>query len=169
MQTDYAGIDYSAGVENRDKETGIHYGVISQHSLHPESANDIYFKGSVYTPYCPKCGNEIAEENAEEGYTCECGYEIKYSEEMYGDEPSYIDHDSGDGIRITGCLDSDFMILKSPYYTHAQFCSPCVPGAGNLNSPCPNGPKTYCLPSDYFGDEGAPYPIFLVETNERVS
>lgn len=30
------GIDYGLGQSNIDKETGIRFGVISQHSLHPE-------------------------------------------------------------------------------------------------------------------------------------
>lgn len=40
-----------------------------------------------------------------------------------------------DGYKITKCLDNDLMILKSPFFTYAQFCSPCVPGACNLDSP----------------------------------
>lgn len=36
---------------------------------------------------------------------------------------------------MTDCLDNDAFIIKSPYYTYAQFCSPCVPGAGNLDNP----------------------------------
>src|SRR5690606_21275898 len=39
-----------------------------------------------------------------------------------------------DGYKITGCLDFDLFVLNSPYFTFAQFCSPCVPGAGNLDS-----------------------------------
>ena len=60
------------------------------------------------------------------------------------------------------------MILKSDYYTHAQFCSPCVPGAGNLDSPCDSGEKAYCLGHDWFEDGIAPYPVYRVSDNARI-
>ncbi len=38
----YVGIDYgSIAGSNRDPKTGIHYGVISQNSINPESLNDM--------------------------------------------------------------------------------------------------------------------------------
>lgn len=70
---------------------------------------------------------------------------------------------------IYDCLDSDVMIVKSPYYTFARYCSPCVPGAGNLNSADPEGVKTYCLGHDWFEGGKAPYPVYRVDTNELVS
>ena len=86
-----------------------------------------------------------------------------------------------DGYKITKCLDCDLMILKSPFYTYAQYCSPCVPGAGNLNHPfdgpienwCKAAeeagfPKVFCLGHDWFDDNTAPYPVFSVATNEQV-
>lgn len=69
---------------------------------------------------------------------------------------------------MTDCLDSDVMVLKSPYYTFACYCSPCVPGAGNLDSADPQGVKTYCLGHDWFEDGAAPYPVYRVDTNELV-
>lgn len=98
-----------------------------------------------------------------------------------------------DGILAENCLDNDCCITKSPYYTYAPFCSPCVPGAGNLNDTHDNlptfvrnaiikhdecagqflglqvfGVKTYCFDKSWFQDEECPYPYWSVETNELV-
>lgn len=68
--------------------------------------------------------------------------------------------------------DSDVFVLKSPYYTRAEFCSPCAPGAAYLRSPTTNGdgPRAYCLHADCFDrhGEGCPYPIWEVATNRCV-
>lgn len=82
------------------------------------------------------------------------------------------------GYKITKCLDNDLMILKSPFFTYAQFCSPCVPGACNLDSPLedpsdqlkwPDSNKCYCLGVDWFDEESpCPYPIWDVATGKRV-
>lgn len=43
-------------------------------------------------------------------------------------------------------------VFQSPHTTRARLCSPCVPNAGNLNSPDPDGYECYTLPSDWFFD-----------------
>jgi hypothetical protein len=60
------------------------------------------------------------------------------------------------------------MVLKSPYYSLAQFCSPCVPGAGNLESEDEDGVKTYCLSHDWFEDGKAPYKVYAVDGDYEV-
>ena len=141
------GIDYSFGRSNYNPNTGIHFGVISQHSIMGEALSDI-------EPVYPEC--ECERGNDEE---CTCEYwesiGLEYDEE---------------GYKIIDCLDSDLMILESPFYTFAQYCSPCVPGAGNLESPVENGVKTYCLGCDWF-DEYYPCPytrIWSVETGNEI-
>lgn len=60
-------------------------------------------------------------------------------------------------------------ILASPYFTHAQFCSPCAPGACYLLSPTDKtGPKAYCLNHDWFEGDKAPYPVWEVATGKLV-
>jgi hypothetical protein len=66
------------------------------------------------------------------------------------------------------CLDSDILILKSPFYTFAPFCSPCVPGAGCLDTPDLEGVKTYCFGHGWFEEQIAPYPVFRVSDDRRV-
>ena len=173
------GIDYGMGLSNIDRANGIRYGVISQHSVTQawcDSAEADYGK-----PTCPKCGGDAVDASAIEtdewpslyshscvDYACENCQHTLDSGDVFGDEPQGWSF-SGDGYELVDCLDSDIMVLKSPYYTMAPFCSPCVPGAGNLNSARDGGVKAYCLGHDWFEDGKAPYPVFSVETSQLVA
>lgn len=140
----YIGIDYGRGVANVHPVTKIRYGCISINTLHPEIVGEA-------DPIYP-------------------------SEEEYGGElddfaePVGLDFDKGSTDYKTYYCESlsALMIIESPYFTYAQFCSPCVPGAGDLNSINPDGAKTYCLGHDWFEDDTAPYPVYSVETGEVV-
>ena len=179
----YAGIDYGVGKTNVDVKTGIRFGVISQNSVTQawcDSAEADYGE-----PHCPKCGNEAiaydeysgesddemdtwdhAEHECDDYVCCDCQY-VFGSESAYGDEPAGWTLDDGE-YKATDCLDSDIMILSSPYYTLAQYCSPCCPGAGNLDCAMDGGHKTYCFGHDWFDEGKAPYPVYSVETGELV-
>lgn len=183
----YKGIDYGCGTTNIDKSNGIRYGVINAHALTEWIYED--FEDDFGEPTCPKCGNELVETNDEEHgeykyyrdcwpwykdgekchhvgeYACEeCGITID-GEDSYSEEPVSRTMDK-DGYKASLGSDMDIFLVKSPYYTHAQFCSPCAPGAGHLENYCPDGPKTYCFDKDFFQDGKCPYPIYSVETNE---
>ena len=70
---------------------------------------------------------------------------------------------------VTDCLDSELMVIKSPYYTLVQYCSPCAPGAGNLNTPIECGIKAYCLGIEWFDEYNpCPYPIYSVATGNLI-
>lgn len=175
----YPGIDYGLGRTNVNLETGIRYGCISQHSLSMDSFAELE---PVYAgPNCPECGGEVIsaddvkhpalwETRTRYGcfdYAClKCrqGFDSSHA---YSEEP--IAHEYSDSeYELTSCLDSDVMVLKSPFYTYAQFCSPCVPGAGNLDNPMPEGVRTYCLGADWFEGGTAPYPVYRVADNALV-
>lgn len=176
-----AGIDWSMGMSNCDRRTGIRYGVISQHSLMPEAIHDA-MEADYGDPACPECNGPVIDSSevnhpalwrarTEHGcfdfacLACRKGFDSSW---CYSDEP--IGHSySGEGYELVDCLDSDVMVLKSPFYTHAQFCSPCVPGAGNLDSPMPNGVRTFCLPHDWFEEGVAPYPVYRVSDDSEVT
>jgi len=167
------GIDYGLGQTNIDHETGIRFGVISQHSLDwwGEEAEPNY--GG---PHCPKCGNEAQDiDKAPEDYNDNedwtkngmdfCCLDCKYvfdAWEAYPDEPHGWTYE-GNGIEAhQSGDDSDVWVTKSPYYTRAQFCSPCAPGACHLDSPTPEGEKAYCFGHDWFDGGVAPYPVYRI-------
>lgn len=174
-ETSYPGIDYGLGQTNRDHVTGIRFGIISQHDLSGDAVNDIYTGG-----------DDIGFENMRQQAKDELAAAIESAIENYGklnaeeaaedllDNIEWHDCDesgpyeySGEGYHLRTTSDNELWVLKSPFYTHAQFCSPCAPGAGHLGNPCPNGPMTYCLGPDWFEDGEAPYPIYKVEDVEE--
>lgn len=181
-----AGIDYGMGRTNINPETGIRFGVISQHDVSQAWSDSS--EADYGEPTCPKCGNaaiefstleqddDLNEEPFEHGRGCDdfacvpCKY-IFDSSEAFGDEPNgfYVDDDE---YKLTSCLDSDIMVISSPFYTFAEYCSPCVPGAGNLNSAAErdeaSGVKAYCLGHDWFESGKAPYRMFRVDTGAEV-
>jgi predicted RNA-binding Zn-ribbon protein involved in translation (DUF1610 family) len=161
------GIDYGKGLVNTDLKTDIRYGVISQHSISGEALNDMELE---YPFSCPNCGSEslVKSRSANYEYFCQSCRTWHMEYECHGDESIGMTyHDSE--YDIQDCLDSDLMVTKSPYFTYAQFCSPCVPGAGNLDNPMPDGVKTYCLGPDWFDEyDPCPYPIYKVKTGELV-
>ncbi len=79
-----------------------------------------------------------------------------------------------EGYKIINCLDNyNFMILKSPYYTFAPECSPCVPCAGDLDSIFEDREytkKTYCLGKDFYNEDEEPkFKIYKVSDDKEVS
>lgn len=171
-----AGIDYGLGHANIDRKTGIRYGVISQHSVLQAWADSS--EADYGSPYCPCCGNDAAEYDSEKDddfesshgcadYMCESCKLVFDSSEAFSDEPLGF-HYSGDGYEASSCLDSDIIITLSPFFTLANYCSPCVPGAGNLNSANDDGIRAYCFGHDWFENGRAPYPVYSVETGQLV-
>lgn len=174
--TSNAGIDYGLGQTNVDHETGIRFGVISQHDVMPEALDDVIIGG-----------DDIGFENMRQQAKDELARAIASAIDPYGqvgdpdelaaeiiDNVEWHDCQEGgpweliaDGYHIKLAQDGDVWVLKSPFYTHAQFCSPCAPGAGHLGNPCSDGPKTYCLGDDWFEGGKAPYPIYKVEDVEE--
>jgi hypothetical protein len=147
--TDYEGIDYSMGLgsTNRDPETGIRFGVISAHDVDwwPESSEAIY----------PEC----EEPECKETECCECDL-----------EPIGWKYD-GDEYKAFGGEGGDIFVEKSSFFTYAQFCSPCAPGACHLNNPLDHtseNNKCYCFGHEMFEGD-APYPVYSVETGELVN
>ena len=166
------GIDYGMGTTNIDRATGIRYGVIPAGDVCQAWADSS--ESDYGPPTCGACGNELTEaddtndmEVEDEFYcdTCEtwCG-----SQDAYGDEPIAWTLDDGEYKATQRGDDTDIFILKSPYFTRAQFCSPCAPGACHLNHPTEDGERAYCFGHDWFEDGKAPYPVYSVATGELI-
>ena len=197
------GHDYGLGQTNIDHATGIRYGCISTHSLSPYFWEDV--EHDYGPPTCPVCGNDADNPSENPDYNgavkpyrehscadhfCKDCLVYFSSEDAFPDEPLGWSLVEGT-TKIVDCLDSDALVLKSRYYTFAPFCSPCVPGAGNLDNVYADVPeiarstrnavigeapkllsffgvKTYCLDKSFFEHEACPYPYWSVETNELV-
>lgn len=159
-QTDYAGIDYSLGMANRDEETGISYGVVPVHAVGERWYGDS--EANYGKPHCPKCGNEAREATEEEQEKFDCGErsDCEYfcegcealldSGEVWAESPLSFYYLDEEYALEQDAEDVDIWVSKSPYFTRAQFCSPCAPGAGYLMNPCDAGPRTYCLGHEWF-------------------
>jgi hypothetical protein len=174
MKTNYAGIDYSCGlpmangkVPNIDSN-GIRYGIIN--------TNDVshWVLGDFDAEYmCEDCDDWNSEDEQCEAEFVDC-------------EPIAWNYERDGYVCTFGADDPDMFVIKSPYFTYAQFCSPCAPGACHLNNPLdepvtidhetrkatinyPNN-KCYCLGEDWFDDEyqSCEYPYWSVETGELV-
>lgn len=158
-----AGIDYGLGQTNIDLATGIRYGVISQNSVMPEALDDFYTQSKDLA--WEQAQKELEEEYKDDPEKLE--EEIQKLGDFWETSANNLKYDK-EGYVLTGCLDNDLFVIKSPFYTLAQYCSPCVPGAGNLDCPMEEGVKTYCLGHDWFEGK-APYPVYSVETGERVT
>jgi len=176
-----AGIDYGMGQSNIDHETGIRYGVIPLHDLMPEAADDIFSNGDDvgYAAAIDeiKDGIESGFKQVLEGLglrpdddeLSDMADTIMQNQDVYIESSGPYEY-SGDGYQLRTMSDnSELFVLKSKFYTRAQFCSPCAPGAGYLRNYCPDGPKVYCLGPDWFDKDGPPYfRIYRVDDDSLV-
>lgn len=127
---------------NIDPETGIHYGVISIHSVGWGLLDDIYMYGV---------------DNILQSYIEELQAEGKSEEEI--DEA--LDSYSCDGTNITyedndyklWINDATIMVIKSPHCIRTRFCSPCYPNAGDLDTPDSAGIVTYAIKPEDLRDD----------------
>jgi hypothetical protein len=138
------GIDYSRGMANVDKKTGIHYGVINNNEVLQAWADssEAYY------------GEPEESEDGEDG-----AMDMEPLSWLV-DSEGYVAEQRQD--------DCDIFVTKSPYYTTAAYCSPCAPGAGYMTQTVEDGIKTYCFGHHWFESGVAPYPVYSVKTGELV-
>jgi hypothetical protein len=165
------GIDYGLGVTNIDHENGIRFGVIHQNEVLQAWAHSS--EADYGEPHCPKCGNAVHFSDDEErdttpnyesyevlhhacgDYACDSCRVLFDGEDALCDEPLAYNLDNGEYTATQGS-DGDIFITKSPYFTRAQFCSPCAPGACYLTEPRDDGERAYCFDASWFEDNKAP-------------
>lgn len=168
------GIDYGRGLVNIDRETGIRYGVISQHNVAHwilDEAENIYPDKAEVT--CPECEHAFETESTsgsdqQECPECEHMFYEHWLDEMdpIGLAFSDLERD-GYSVEYSETLCCLF-VVKSPFFTRGVFCSPCAPGAVDLDNPDDDGERGYCFGHDCFEDGKAPYRVWSVETGEEV-
>ncbi len=121
-----AGIDYGNGLTNIDLTTGVRYGVISKNNCNQDWL-------SVFDDHYADEGTPAAQGNGDEYWNA---------------EPTHFTYER-DGIKAQYSPDSSWVwVLASPVIVECKFCSPCVPGAGDLDNQVAGGVKTYGLPDD---------------------
>jgi hypothetical protein len=163
----YVGIDYGFKQTNISP-TGIRYGVIPINSVYQSWYDSAIPQYGNYCPYCgnePKFGNDIH-------YMKRCPSCCNKLDDFSFMEKEAICHFLDDGeYKAHDDSQGDIFIILSPYFTYAQFCSPCAPGACYLTSfldePIQDN-KCYCFGHDFFYEGKAPYPVYSVETGEKV-
>lgn len=179
-----AGIDYGNGTTNIDHETGIRFGVIP--TIDVGQAWYDSAEADYGDPHCPKCGNAVSTDTDFDGIEdfeqfasfqpvagcadC-CCHRCRItidSADCFPDEAIAFTLDNEGYCAAQSGDDCDIFITKSPFYTHADFCSPCAPGACYLRSPCDKGAKAYCFGHDWFEDGKAPYPVYRVSDGSLV-
>ncbi len=166
-KTDYAGTDYGLGKSNINSKTGIRYGVISAHSVSSEALDDIFSQGrnlshesaveerkkEIEQAITNYVSDDRLKERVDEMWQI---VEEEFSKGYTEDEDCYLYEK--DGYKIQTMSNGNIMVLESPFVANCQFCSPCIPGAGNLDKPCDTGPNTYALGPEWFDEEFAPMP-----------
>lgn len=172
------GFDYGRGLTNCDHATGIRNGVIAAHDI-----GEVWYEASElcypdYTPEqvdCPTCegSGELLTEDGADGETCECwncdGAGHVDDDDDYGDNLESCGSEYNKYGYVAACGEcGDIFVMKSPFFTRAQFCSPCAPGACYLMNPCEDGERAYCFGHDWFEGRKAPYPVYSVATGELV-
>ena len=163
---------------NYNEKTGIPYGVISGNNV-PDLADDIFSSGDslTYAAWKQELGEKIsgAIQGAIQDYTChpekivegidiaeivdsllDSGLGEDYQAEEEEFQYSY-DTPNGKVSLLLGWLGgaSIIWVIDSPWFANTAHCSPCVPGAGDLDSPVENGLECYCLPPDDMPEEWA--------------
>lgn len=143
--TTYAGINYAGHTNaNRDAQTLIRYGVIHSNAINPDAFSDIQDNGTDedYAAFVSEIKSRIR--SAIESFMPSSRIEdnVESAFEAISDE---IDYDSSgdctrysynkDGYELQTMSDGDIFISKSKFFTYAQFCSPCAPGACYLLNP----------------------------------
>jgi hypothetical protein len=160
---------------NFDDKTGIHYGAISYHSVMPEALDDVFTQGDnlTYQEAADEAQSTLTKalidiglgEMAESIWS---DIEDLWDGQVYqGDDEVYLYEQDGYKISNSPSLVCLF-VEKSPWYTFARPCSPCVPNAGDLDNP-EGLLKTYCLGPEWFEGEKSPYLVYSVANNTLVS
>lgn len=150
-------------VTNKHPTTGIAYGVIACQSLDDDLLHFLLYEKGKDLSYEAACQEEIGRQ------------EDAYHEMLASMDPEYVDcmdpadfepnldnfdpqieepivegEYQGVHYRTTWLGGAQLLwIFESPFTEECQPCSPCVPGAGNLDNPDPGGMETYSVPADW--------------------
>lgn len=145
---------------NVNPETGVRYGAVSARLLYDEVIETIQNDGTDLTRAAEAAAlrAEIQTKRPYIGET-ELANEVYFAleGECY-DQPEHR-YTRPDGLDVLtmwlgGAM--HVMVLRSPHFTATNLCSPCMPGAGNLDeAPVNGGHRCYDVPPDWYRKEVA--------------
>jgi len=155
-------------VTNVNPETLIRYGIISANSLDPEVVNDIQMHGKdvhyeeakeeLWADIKRACGDYMSDADSDD--VADLAVE-RMGDHWQDDEPVHeFDIDCPGYGRVKGrttWLGGALLvwIFESPFIVRARVCSPCVPGAGDLDHiDIEDGVDCYDVPNDWRYDHG---------------
>jgi len=136
---------------------GIRYGYISARSLHPDVVDELCYGSQATDVYYEEACTELADairyavsdfltRNQAQSLIDDALEMFEYE----GEEPVHEGEYEGIKYRTSwlgGAL--NVWIFESPVTGLYQECSPCVPGAGNLDCPDEEGVLTYDVPKEW--------------------
>jgi hypothetical protein len=177
-------------MSNFNETVGIRYGVISPHSISSWSLDTIYNEGT--DPLYEELKNDLIDPIRK--HLNNFGFSVGQIDEVL--DPlidNFNDSYESDGSGIMDYSDKEYdlhvsgdnfgiFVMKSPYYTYCRGCSPCAPGAGDLDSSFdPDEHKiteghhrALCLGPEWFDKEESeyskkiPYRVFRVDNDQEV-
>ena len=180
-------------MSNYDEKTGIAYGVISPHAISADVLNEIYDQGTdpVYEYQKEEFTGALHATLEQYGFSAGQIDEVltpaidAWNEQEHGSDNGECDYSDNEYTLHVSGDNFGIFVIKSPYYTYCRKCSPCAPGAGDLNNPVIENDdiadamsfkkiysigKAYCLDKSFFDDEYAkiPYRVFRVDNDEEV-
>lgn len=127
---------------NTNPETGIPYGVVAMNNL-----ADWVFDEFLYHGNNDSYDAALAEWRAENPDADE----EEFSDFYEGEEENYSLEKDGLVLGLSYLGGAPMIwVFQSPHTTTVRPCSPCVPGAGDLDTPDPDGMECYTLPPDWF-------------------
>lgn len=151
---------------NANPTTGIPYGTIYLHHLDPDLAQDLYFnygEDISYKEAVEEMRAQIAREMRDEEENGECPTRSldDFNDELderveariegiYINEPTIEGEYEGVKYMISWLGGAPLLwVFYSPYTGSYARCSPCVPGAGDLETPDEFGIQCYDVPPDW--------------------
>lgn len=141
---------------NINPTTGIRFGIISAHALDPEivdklqQGRDVNYeeaKSELWASIKQVCGEYMSDRDSDDVADMACE---RLSDHFEQDEPVHEFEIAGVKGRTTW-LGGALMVwvFESPYTDNFRLCSPCVPGACDLNSHEGEGYLGYDVPADW--------------------
>lgn len=142
---------------NVNPETGIRYGILAAHNIDQDwlwdmqnHGRDVHFeeaKAELWASIKRVCKDYMRDGDSD--FVADQAVEC-LGENWEDDEPVYEFELQGVKGRTTWLGGAQMVwVFESPFTDTFKLCSPCIPGACDLNSPNPDGYVGYTVPPEW--------------------